>query len=89
MQPEQFVPIAGVMARTARHAANFKRFFEQKLPKGAGFPVQLSLPVFPTVTATVSFFFCQTHRSPPRGMFELPPDYKLGAYVERGWIRQL
>ena len=77
------------MARTARHAANFRRFFERKMPRASGFPVQLSLPVFPTVTATVTFEYCSTHRSPPASMFELPPEYKMGAYVERGWIRQL
>ena len=86
---EQFLPIAEVMARTARHAANFRAFFDRAMPRGAGFPVQLSLPVFPTVTATVTFEYCSTHRAPPRDMFAMPEDYKMGAYVERGWVRQL
>jgi hypothetical protein len=77
------------MARTARHAANFRAFFERKMPRTAGFPVQFSLPVFPTITATVTFNYCSTSRSPVKGLFELPPEYKLGCYVERGWIRQL
>lgn len=77
------------MARTASHAANFKRFLSRKMPRGAGFPVQLSLPVFPTITATVTFEYCQAHRSPPKALFELPGDYDQTGYVERGWIRQL
>lgn len=89
MQVEQFLPVAEVMARTSRHAENIRRFFESKMPAGAGFPVRFTIPVFPTITATISFEMCDTHRSPPRSMFELPDDFKLGAYVERGFIRQL
>jgi len=77
------------MARTASHAANFRAFFERAMPRAAGFPVQLSFPVFPTVTATVTFEYCTTHRAPPADMFAMPSEYKMGSYVERGWIRQL
>ena len=86
---EQFLPVAEVMARTGRHAENLRAFFNSKMPEGAGFPVQFTIPVFPTVTAKITFELCEVRRSPARGVFELPADYKMGAYSERGWIRQL
>lgn len=88
---EQFLPVAEVMARTGKHAENMRRFFNTKMPVGAGFPVKFSIPVFPTITATITFEFCEAHpsRRPPKGRFELPADIKMGAYVERGFIRQL
>jgi hypothetical protein len=86
---EQFLPIAEVMARTSRHAANIRTFFSTKMPAGAGFPVRFTIPVFPTVTATVTFDFCDTYRSPQKSLFTIPEDFKMGAYVERGFIRQL
>jgi hypothetical protein len=86
---EQFLPIAEVMARTSKHAANIRRFFSGKLPKEEGFPVRFTLPVFPTITATITFDFCDAFRPPNKGLFVVPDDYKMGAYVERGFIRQL
>jgi hypothetical protein len=86
---EQFLPVAEIMARTSRHAANIRRFFSSKLPAGAGFPVRFTLPVFPTVTATVTFDFCDPYRPPAKSLFTIPDDFKMGAYVERGFIRQL
>ena len=86
---EQFLPVADMMARTSRHAENFRKFFNSKMPAGAGFPVRFTVPVFPTVTATVTFELADTRRSPPASIFEVPTDYKMGAYVERGFIRQL
>jgi hypothetical protein len=89
LQPQQFLPVAELMARTGAHAANFRAFFERKLPRGAGFPVRFSLPVFPTITATVTFEYMSASHVPPASLFAVPPEYSVGAYVERGWIRQL
>lgn len=90
MQAETFLPVAEVMARTGKHAENFKAFFSSKLPAGAGFPVQFTIPVFPTITAKVTFETCDISITPPpRDLFELPAHYKVGGYVERGWIRQI
>ncbi len=86
---KQFLPIAEVLGRTSSHAANFKRFFRSKMPPGAGFPVRFTIPVFPTISATITAELCDTRRSPPASLFTVPPDYKMGAYVERGFIRQL
>jgi hypothetical protein len=89
VQVEKFLPVAELMARTGRHAENFRKFFNSKMPRGAGFPVRFSIPVFPTITATITFENCNIRRSPPRSLFEIPADYTMGGYVERGWIRQL
>jgi len=77
------------MARTGRHAENFRAFFQSKLPVGAGFPVRFSIPALPTITATINFEHCDTRRSPSKLAFVIPEDYKMGAYVDKGWIRQL
>ena len=46
-------------------------------------------PVVPTVTATVTMEQMDTYRAPPKGFFEVPKDFKMGAYIERGFLRQL
>jgi hypothetical protein len=85
---EQFLPICEVMARTSSHAQNIRRFFETKMPAGAGFPVRFSLPVIFGITAHVEFSFCDASRPIPRSIFDIT-GLKLGAYVERGFIRQM
>lgn len=68
---------------------SFASFFRTKFPRDAGFPVRFSIPVFPTVTATVTMEQMDTFRSPPKAFFDVPKDYKMGAYIERGFLRQL
>jgi hypothetical protein len=65
-----------------------KKFFETRLPEGKGFPVQFSLPVFPTVTATVKVTSMDP-TPPSEDRFRVPDDYEMGKYVERTFIRQL
>ena len=65
-----------------------KRFFETRLPDGEGFPVQFSIPVFPTVTVTVKMEAMDL-TPPEEHWFVIPADYRMGAYVERTVIRQL
>lgn len=88
LTPDQMLPIAEALARTNKHFQNFERFFHTKLPKDAGFPVQFSIPVFPTITARITFDDC-TMRSPNASSFLIPDDYAMGEYVERSFIRQL
>lgn len=76
------------MARTASHFKNVQRFFENKMPAKAGFPVRFQLPVFYTINATVTFSKCKLV-TPDASLFEVPADFKWGAYKERGMIRQL
>ena len=82
------LPIAAALARTGEHFHNFRKFFEHRMPPEAGFPVRFAIPVFPTVTATITFGKCTLH-SPPAALFDVPDEYKMGAYVEKGFIRQL
>ena len=45
--------ILDLLAPHQRHVAKLRDFIEQKLPPG--FPVRIKMPIFPTVTAEVSF----------------------------------
>ena len=47
------VTILDLIAPHQRHVAKLRDFIEQKLPPG--FPVRIRMPIFPTVTAEVSF----------------------------------
>ena len=85
---EQMLPIAQALARTGAHFQNFRKFFEHKMPPEAGFPVQFSIPVLPTVKATITFGAC-TLTTPPAELFAVPDDYAMGEYEEKGFIRQL
>ena len=85
---EQMLPIAAALARTGEHFQNFKRFFENRMPAEAGFPVRFVIPVAPTVSATITFGRCEL-TTPPADAFEVPADYAMGEYVEKGFIRQL
>jgi hypothetical protein len=89
LQVEKFLPVAEMMSRTSKHAENFRNFFQSKFPVGAGFPVRFTIPVFPTITATITFEHIDVRRGPPKQAFEIPADFTMGAYVERGWIRQV
>jgi len=51
--------------------------------------VRFSLPVLFGVNATVTFEHMETRRPVPRALFEVPADYARGAYVERGFLRQM
>ncbi len=85
---EQMLPIAAALARTGEHFQNFKRFFENRMPAEAGFPVRFVIPVAPTVSATITFGRCAL-TSPPADAFTVPADYAMGKYEEKGFIRQL
>ena len=47
------ITILDLIAPHQRHVAKLRDFIEQKLPPG--FPVKIKMPIFPTVTAEVSF----------------------------------
>ncbi|KAJ8377828.1 hypothetical protein AAFF_G00251470 [Aldrovandia affinis] len=56
-----------------KHFNKLREFVQMKLPPG--FPVKLDIPVFPTITATVTFQefrYDHFHES----VFTIPPDYK-------------
>ncbi|KAG8458051.1 hypothetical protein KFE25_007258 [Diacronema lutheri] len=86
------LPLAQALAVSSRQHESLAAFFSRKLP--AGFPVQFTLAVFPTVTATVTFGKAAVFPRGPRGehhpdapaadVFDLPADYARGAYRNFG-----
>ena len=67
------VAVLKVIAPTHRLTSRLVSFLEQKLPPG--FPVRVNIPVFPTVSATVTFLE-YSGRIPGRSFFEIPGSYK-------------
>ncbi|KDO26867.1 hypothetical protein SPRG_08156 [Saprolegnia parasitica CBS 223.65] len=61
-----------VLAATSSQFAALVDFFQTKLPPG--FPVQVTLPVFPSISATARFASLQLASSPPE-WFVVPPAY--------------
>ncbi|KAK2569535.1 Ankyrin repeat domain-containing protein 13C [Acropora cervicornis] len=57
-----------------KHFSKLKDFVAMKLP--AGFPVRIEIPVFPTITARVTFRDFKTCDKIPASMFFIPRDYK-------------
>jgi hypothetical protein len=88
----QMLPLAKALAVSSRQHESLAAFLERKLP--AGFPVQFTLAVFPTVSATVTFGQARVFPRLPSGeaavdapeaaLFEIPADYTRGAYRNFG-----
>ncbi|XP_068728183.1 ankyrin repeat domain-containing protein 13C-B-like [Montipora capricornis] len=57
-----------------KHFNKLKEFVAMKLP--AGFPVRIEIPVFPTITARVTFRDFKSCEKIPSSMFFIPRDYK-------------
>jgi hypothetical protein len=84
----QMLPLARTLAVSSRQHESLAAFFERKLPPG--FPVQFTLVVFPTVTATVTFGAARVFArgadgeaaadAPSASVFEIPPDYARGKF---------
>ncbi|RMX51644.1 hypothetical protein pdam_00021479 [Pocillopora damicornis] len=65
-----------------KHFNKLKEFVAMKLP--AGFPVRIEIPVFPTITARVTFRDFKSCSEIPSSMFFIPRDYKVShAFVTR------
>ena len=86
--PSPLSPPCALQSLSSKHFKSMKRFFESRIPEGKGFPVQFSLPVFPTVTATVKVV-SMVLDAPEAELFRVPDDYAMGKYVERTAVRQL
>jgi hypothetical protein len=85
----QMLPVAEALTRTGAQFRNFQRFFESKFPADFGFPVRFSLPVFPTVSASITFDRCELV-TPPAELFLVPDDFARVAFLARGgFVRQL
>ena len=53
---EDIVSLLSILAPTGKHLARLRDFMERQFPEG--FPVKLDIPVFPTVSARVTFKGC-------------------------------
>jgi len=88
----QMLPLAKALAVSSRQHESLVAFLERRLP--AGFPVQFTLAVFPTVSATVTFGRCAVYQrgadgsahpdAPTQQLFEIPDDYARGKYKNFG-----
>lgn len=56
-----------------KHLSKLRDFIAFRLP--SGFPVQLEIPVLPTVTAKVTFQHFAFRDNVPKHLFQRPPDY--------------
>ncbi|XP_032821926.2 ankyrin repeat domain-containing protein 13C-like [Petromyzon marinus] len=57
-----------------KHFNKLREFVQMKLPPG--FPVKLDIPVFPTITATVTFQEFRSIEDLPESMFRIPSEYR-------------
>ena len=63
-----------VVAPTAKHVEKLRDFIQGKLPPG--FPVKLDMPVFPTVTARVSFRAYRPLTPEDDNVFDVPEGFR-------------
>lgn len=73
---EKLLPLIEVLAPTGKHFDKLKTFFIGKMPSGL-FPVQIVLPVFPTIVATVTFSKFEKRDTIDDSLFEIPTDYEV------------
>eukprot|EP00484_Ammonia_sp_Unknown_P016543 CAMPEP_0197037438 /NCGR_PEP_ID=MMETSP1384-20130603/14653_1 /TAXON_ID=29189 /ORGANISM="Ammonia sp." /LENGTH=621 /DNA_ID=CAMNT_0042467747 /DNA_START=36 /DNA_END=1901 /DNA_ORIENTATION=+ len=71
---EEIVAILEAAAPQSKLAAKLKEFLEIKMPRG--FPIQLELPLFHVLKATVTFQNFE-HINPPDEIFDIPTGYAM------------
>lgn len=71
---EQFLAIADVLSTSDERYIAIKEFFQTSLPDG--FPVQFTIPVFPAISATLSFTTASLCAQ-EADVFEAPKGYEL------------
>jgi len=71
---EELVPIFEILAPTQKHFDKLNKFISLKMPTD-GFPVKLDIPVFPTITASVTFLSHKEGEIDP-AKFEIPSTYR-------------
>ncbi|OQR99929.1 hypothetical protein ACHHYP_03877 [Achlya hypogyna] len=70
----QFLPVVQVLATTSSQFASMASLLESKLPPG--FPVQLTAPIFPSISVTMRFEGFSLQASPPE-LFVVPETYTV------------
>eukprot|EP01097_Dermamoeba_algensis_P008260 TRINITY_DN543_c0_g1_i1.p1 TRINITY_DN543_c0_g1~~TRINITY_DN543_c0_g1_i1.p1 ORF type:complete len:402 (-),score=71.72 TRINITY_DN543_c0_g1_i1:128-1333(-) len=78
---DDFLPLFEVLSPTGKHFAKLSKFLKMKLPNDK-FPVQLEIPVFPTITATVTFKEYIEGEVDPR-YFHIPSTYNFEEILNR------
>ncbi|PIK46616.1 Ankyrin repeat domain-containing protein 13C-A [Apostichopus japonicus] len=73
MEIEDLLTILELFA-PVRHISKLRDFIELKLPPG--FPVKLDIPLFPTISAKVTFEDFQYHENISVALFQIPPGYQ-------------
>lgn len=73
---KELMPLIEVLSPTGKHFDKLKTFFVSKFPEG-NFPVQIELPVFPTIVATVTFQKFEKNNAIDDALFEIPPNYQV------------
>uniref|UniRef100_H2YIA2 Ankyrin repeat domain-containing protein n=1 Tax=Ciona savignyi TaxID=51511 RepID=H2YIA2_CIOSA len=71
---ENLLPIFAALGTKAKLFLKLKEFVTLRLP--SGFPVRITIPVFPTVKAVVNFPQFEFRTSIPSSMFSVPSDYR-------------
>ena len=70
------VDLLEMAAPQHRHVRKFKNFIANRMP--AGFPIKIHMPVFPTISATITFVDYSAGNVDP-SKFQIPAGYKADA----------
>ncbi|KAL6062245.1 Ankyrin repeat domain-containing protein 13B [Balamuthia mandrillaris] len=71
---EELVPLFAILSPKNKHFERLQDFM--KIIPDYGFPVRIEIPVFPTVSGSVTFGRYEEPESIPSDLFEIPSDYK-------------
>eukprot|EP01137_Pigoraptor_chileana_P000350 Opistho-2@36367 len=72
LRMDQLRPLLELLAQTNKHFERLSDFLDNKLPPG--FPVKMEMPMFPTVTVTVTFEGFRS-TTPDKALFHVPPGF--------------
>lgn len=75
MKVDMLLAVLEVIAPQFKHFKKLRDFINMKLPPG--FPIQVNIPVLPTVSAKVTFTEFNWEEKGEEGRFEVPPAYTL------------
>jgi len=75
MKVEMLMAVLEVIAPQFKHFGKLREFIDRKLPPG--FPMQVNIPVLPTVSAKVTFTNFERRDDIKDDLFSIPSTYKL------------
>eukprot|EP01097_Dermamoeba_algensis_P007699 TRINITY_DN4915_c0_g1_i1.p1 TRINITY_DN4915_c0_g1~~TRINITY_DN4915_c0_g1_i1.p1 ORF type:complete len:499 (-),score=81.17 TRINITY_DN4915_c0_g1_i1:168-1664(-) len=80
-QITEFLPLFQVLSPTGKHFAKLSKFLNMQLPNHK-FPVKIEIPVFPTITATVTSQQYKEVEVDPQ-IFQLPSSYNFDQILSK------